>query len=78
MYDRTSVRLLKRYNEMVLHSSTSNDTGFQALDGVRFPLNILRLDPPFFGRQHCTEALDYANDDFWLRSVLLRSLPPPL
>lgn len=77
MYGRTSIRLLKIYNEMVRHCSLSKDTGFETLAGARFPLNRLRLDPPFYGRQHCTEASDYANDDFWLRSVLSRSLPPP-
>src|SRR3989337_3917190 len=49
MYGRTSVRLLKIYNEMVRHSSTSNDIGLEAPAGARFPLNRLRLDPPFLG-----------------------------
>ena len=47
MYDRTSVRLLRIYNEMVCHSSTSNDIGLEAPAGERFPLNRIRLDPPF-------------------------------
>ena len=78
MYGRTSIRLLKIYNEMVRHSSLSKDTGCETLAGARFPLNRLRLDPPFLGSSALYEASDYANDDFWLRSALLRSLPPPL
>ena len=39
MYGRTSIRLLKIYNEMVRHSSLSKDNGFETLAGVRFPLN---------------------------------------
>ena len=77
MYGRTSVRLVKIYNEMVRHSSTSNDFPFEAPDGASLPLNRLRLDRTFLDRHHGSEALGYANDDFWLRSVLSRSLPPP-
>ena len=77
MYGHTSVRLVKIYNEMICHSSKSNIKGLEGPAGARSPLNRMRLDPPFQGCQHCTEALDYANDDFWLHSVLSRSLPPP-
>ena len=49
MYGRTSVRLVKIYNEMVRHSSTSNVIGFEAPAGASFPLNRLRLDQTFFG-----------------------------
>ena len=47
MHGRTSVRLVKIYNKMVRHSSTSNDIGLEAPAGERFPLNRIRLDPPF-------------------------------
>ena len=47
-YSHTSVRLLKINNKMFHHSSTSNDIGFEAPAGASFPLNRLRLDPPFF------------------------------
>ncbi len=49
MYGRTSVRLVKIYNEMVRHSLTSNDFPFEAPDGASLPLNRLRLDRTFFG-----------------------------
>ena len=77
MYGRTSVRLVKIHNEMICHSAESNVKELEAPAGARSPLNRLRLDPPFLVSSHCTEASDYANDDFWLRSVLSRSLPPP-
>lgn len=49
MYGRTSVRLVKIYNEMMCPSSKSNVKELEAPAGARPPLNSLRLDQPFFG-----------------------------